>query len=148
MFFNLHDENQDGKVRFQELKDSYNLGPIHVFDVSGQFSGKLFAYVKVGFDTPLGYKTILDKEYELAEIKLLDFAIPRPTNTPPALATVTAGVMTLAATPNRDEIFVSAGPGAGEITVDSLGRVQTFSGVTSIVFDGGTGTTTLRSLTL
>ena len=35
ILFNLHDNNDDGRVRPSELIENFELGPIHVFDISG-----------------------------------------------------------------------------------------------------------------
>ena len=140
VFFNLHDDNNDGKIRFQELVGNFALGPLHVFDVSGQLTAKLFAYVKVGFPTPLGFVTLLDKNFDLAEVKLLDFSVPRPSSpTLPALATVTAGLMTIRTSELRDDVIILPGANANQVRVESQGRSETFNSVTSILFDGGGG---------
>ena len=140
VFFNLHDDNNDGKIRFQELAGNFALGPIHVFDVSGALTGKLFAYVKIGFPTPLGFVTLLDKNFDLAEVKLLDFSLPRPSSPAlPPLATIASGLLTVVTSDQRDDVIILPGANASQVRVESQGRSQTFNGVTSILFDGGGG---------
>ena len=71
--FNLNDPNQDGRVRPNELYENLLLGPIFIFDVSGDISAGLEAY----FSLDLGIFSI-DKSFELANITIVDFEIPRP----------------------------------------------------------------------
>ena len=73
--FDLHDNNQDGRVRAVELLDNFLLGGIHIFDVSGSIDAELFAKAEFGIG-PL--KASVD--YQITPpIRLLSFNIPRPT---------------------------------------------------------------------
>ena len=66
--FNLHDLNDDGKMRFGEIGDAFAMGPLCLFDVQGELGAQLSAYLKVGFG-PFS----VTKRFKLAEITLLDF---------------------------------------------------------------------------
>ncbi len=73
IYFDLHDNDQDGRVRAGEIVDNLRLGPLYVFDVGGRLSGKLFAYYQIGVG-PFGIRG----EYELAEVVLLEYSSERP----------------------------------------------------------------------
>ncbi len=139
VFFNLHDIDGDGKIRAREFQENFSLGPIHIFDVSGAFTGKLFAYVKIGFPTPFGFVTLLNEELTLAEVTLLDFSIPRPTSTQPPLATVANGVLSLSTSEGNDDFVILPGANANQVRVESQGRSELYDGVTSLSFDGKGG---------
>ncbi len=78
VFFDLHDQSGDGKIRVDELKENFNIGPLHIFDVTGTLSAKLFAYFEIGIRVFGKYKKVAGKEWELAEVVLLNFSLPRP----------------------------------------------------------------------
>ena len=75
--FDLHDPNEDGKVRLSELATNFlneaiygspALAPLAVFDVTGRIYAKLFAYIEFLF---------VSKEFNITpEITLVDFDIP------------------------------------------------------------------------
>jgi Ca2+-binding RTX toxin-like protein len=69
---NLHDDDQDGKVRLSELAKEFDEGPLCIFDTSGDVHAGIHAYVKVGFDTPLGFVTIYEDGFDIANKVLLD----------------------------------------------------------------------------
>lgn len=138
VFFDLNDPNGDGKVRFKELEENFALGPIHIFDVSGTMSAKLFAYYEIGLNVLGKYKRIAGQEWQLAEVVLLDYTLPRPTASgPPAFSYVESGVLRFHTTDGPDQFTLS--PNGGEIVVFSQGREERHSGITSIYFDGQGG---------
>ena len=138
VYFDLHDRNNDGKVRVDEIIDNFNLGPIHVFDVTGQARANLFAYYEIGFRAFGKWVRVAGDEFKLAEVVLLDFAIDRPTSEPDAHSSVSGGVLSFNTTDGNDQFTVFNGSGAdsGKIVVESQGRRISHSGVTSIFFDG------------
>lgn len=134
--FNLHDGDGDGLIRAGEIADSFALGPIHVFDVSGKLEAGLRAYYKVN----LLFKKI-SKTYRLADVTLLDFQIERPKPAePPPLATLAQGVLSLSATDGDDSRTLTRGSDDHEVIVSAPKRAaQTFSGVDRIVWSAGKG---------
>ncbi|MBX3436714.1 MAG: FG-GAP repeat protein, partial [Planctomycetaceae bacterium] len=144
VYFNLHDNNGDGKVRGREILDNLTqLGVIHIFDVSGKLTAELFAYLKIGFPTPFGFVTLFDQSFTLANVTLLDFSLPRPTFTPPPLAIVDGGVLRVTATEGDDLIAIRPTSNPNSVIVKSNGREETFSGISSIFFNGLGGNDTL-----
>ncbi|MCA9140465.1 MAG: hypothetical protein KDB00_27025, partial [Planctomycetales bacterium] len=142
--FNLHDEDDDGKVRLNELLDSLLLGPIHVFDVSGRFDAELFATITVD----LGLFEI-DKKFTIAEVNLFKFDIPRPSGSAAPLAELQGSNLVLnigdrAGQRNPTGLLGSigdeqavdyrifAGSAPGDIIVESFGRTQLYQGVSRI----------------
>ena len=79
--FDLHDPNEDGKVRLYELANNFLnearygepvLAPLAIFDVSGRLFLELFAYLKINL-----LLTTLDFDFPITPpITLLDFDIP------------------------------------------------------------------------
>ncbi|PAY21344.1 hypothetical protein CKO51_01835 [Rhodopirellula sp. SM50] len=146
--FNLHDEDDDGKIRLVELLDSVLLGPIHIFDVSGSFDAKLFATVTID----LGVVEI-DKSFDLAEVNLFKFDIPRPDGTFAPLAELQGSNLVLnigdragqrdptglfgIGTEQAIDYRILAGPAPGEIVVESFGRSQTYQNVAQITGAAG-----------
>lgn len=147
--FNLHDPNNDGKVRFGELVSQFEKGPLAIFDVSGDLTAGLSAYISFLFST---------KTFNLATVKLLDFNVDSSaaTHPDPILATMLpGGVLQLNVGPNAaarqfgdlsdgdDTVTVTPGSSAGTITVEAFGFSQDFTGVSKIVADGGAGNDTI-----
>ena len=76
--FDLHDPDKDGRVRLKELVTnvlnefkygSPALSPLAMFDITGQLTARLFAFLKIDF----GFFT-LDKKFDITDpITLLDF---------------------------------------------------------------------------
>ncbi|MBL8533161.1 MAG: hypothetical protein JNL33_04830, partial [Betaproteobacteria bacterium] len=79
--FNLHDPDEDGKIRLYELATNFlnefkygepALSPLAVFDVTGRIFAKLFAYLKIDL-----LLFSVDKEFNITpEITIVDFDIP------------------------------------------------------------------------
>src|SRR5262249_51548797 len=146
VFFNLYDPpdpvtgKPDGKVRFKELIDNARQSPLGIFDVSGKFTAGLFAYIKIGFNSPFGFVTLFQANVDLATVTLLDFTF-RHTPTPPTLGTYDASprTLTLATTDGDDTIQVLPGPDVGSVIVDARGAQQRFDNVARILADGGAG---------
>src|SRR5205814_5029445 len=91
-------------------------------------------------------------KFEIASATLVDFDHTCPDGVPPpVLASVQNGVLTLNMGPRAgqrltgntedgDEVFrVSAGDAPGQYIVTAFGFQQTYSGVTAILADGGSG---------
>jgi Ca2+-binding RTX toxin-like protein len=138
--FNLHDQSGDGRVRAGEILNSLALGPIHVFDVSGQVDAALQAFWEVGFG-PFA----VGKTYRLASFRLVDFNIVRPTAPPPPLAVKTGSTLTLLLTEQDDDYSIVPGMTAGSIVVRSKGvDSEEFIGIGLIVGDALGGNDTIR----
>ncbi len=151
--FNLHDIPDpetgltDGKIRAGEIARNLQLGPIHIFDVSGKVDAGLVAFV----DVNLLFFQIHD-EYEIARVNLLDFEIDRPplppdpnAFVPPVLATQAGGTLNLALTGGDDKFTVLPGPAANSVIVESNGfQTDPFSGVTKIVGNAGAGNDSIK----
>ena len=158
----LNDPNNDGKLRYNEIKADLGQGPLNIFDVSGELTAGLEAFIKIGFDTPLGFVGYED-DFDIATTVLLDF---RPKPTPmPVLAQFVGdpgdGVLQLnigqnAAArgagdlSNHDETFsvVDAGgtPGDETVNVTAFGNTDTYQHVKKIVADCGDGDLILINL--
>ncbi|MCA9062604.1 MAG: proprotein convertase P-domain-containing protein, partial [Planctomycetaceae bacterium] len=158
--FNLHDNNDDGKIRLVELLDNTllgtkdGLGPIHIFDVSGRFDAGLFADVTVD----LGLIDI-DKHFDLASVTLFEFDFPRPDGEGVQLAQFSNGALSdgggstleLNIGPNagrRNFIYTTdvdedykiyAGDQPGKVIIEAFGRSQVYTGVSRIVGNAGIG---------
>ncbi len=150
--FNLHDGNQDGKVRLVELLDNTLLGaqdgfgPIHIFDVDGKLDAGLFATITVGVG-PLSF----DENYDLARVTLFEFSFPRPAGEGVALAQMNGSTLELniGANANRRLFFFTddiaedyklyAGPQPNSVIVEAFGRSQLYTGVTRITGNAGLG---------
>ncbi|MDB5319040.1 MAG: cya 2, partial [Phycisphaerales bacterium] len=144
--FNLDDPNNDGKMRLNEIAAQLARGPMCLFDVSGELTAGLSAYVKFLFSK---------KTFNIATIKLLDFnySCPAvPADPDPILATVLpGGVLRLNVGPNAaarqygdltdgDESYtVSPGATANTVVIEAMGFKQEYTGVNSITADGGAG---------
>jgi Ca2+-binding RTX toxin-like protein len=147
----LNDPNGDGKVRGRELLDNMALGrhpllgPLWVFDASGQLGVGFRAYV----NTP-----IWDGDIDLGEIVILDFDIPRPDPFAgnPTLAHVEPdGTLVVHIGPHAhlreqgdlsdgdDNVLIKLSPDQTQIVVAAFGIEQPFSDVTSILIDAGRG---------
>ncbi|MCH2131667.1 MAG: hypothetical protein MK179_21210, partial [Pirellulaceae bacterium] len=107
--FNLHDtptvENPqgDGKIRFDEISERIPMGPICLFDTSGELGVFLRAFLQIKI--PLGFTdvVIFDEDFELFRATLASFnhkCIPGP---PPTFATLNEDtkVLTLNMGPTR-----------------------------------------------
>ncbi|WP_406700164.1 SdrD B-like domain-containing protein [Singulisphaera sp. Ch08] len=139
VYFDLHDNDNDGKVRFDEIASNFDLGPLHIFDVSGKFFAALIAYVKIGFKTPFGYVTVLNAEKRFAEVTLFDFSLARPAGPPPSLARVEGGTLRINSTANADRFLLRSGLTSDSVIVESNGKTETYTGVARIDADGGDG---------
>ena len=144
--FNLHDSNNDGRVRLGEIVENSEHGLIHIFDVSGKVDAGLEASLTV--DVPLFQ---IDEVYEIARVTLLDFELPRPPPEIPILATKIGSTLHLNMGPRAgdrqfgplsdgDESFVVLpGSAPGVVLVQAFGLSQEFRNVTAIAGDGGNG---------
>ena len=150
--FNLHDNNEDGKIRLVELLDNTLLGsqdgfgPIHIFDIGGAIDASLFATVEANLG-PASFEI----EYELATVELFNFEFPRPEGEGVPLAEQNGSVLTLNMGPRAaarnffftddvaEDYRILPGPNPGSVLVESFGRSQLFEGVTLIQGDAGLG---------
>lgn len=139
--FDLHDPNRDGKIRMQEITNNLEHGFQCLFDISGEISAGLSAYVRV---------LIFKKRFNIARV-----TIPfehHCDHGEPVLAALDpgSGVLTLNMGPRAaqrqfgnmedgDESFRIL-PGAnGSIIVESRGHQTEYVGVRKIVAEGGSG---------
>ncbi|QDV47224.1 Bifunctional hemolysin/adenylate cyclase precursor [Stieleria neptunia] len=131
--FNLHDNNNDGRVRATEQLENLSLSPIHVFDVGGKVQAGLDAYYRVLF---------VSDEFQIARVTLADFDLSR-NNPELALAALTSrsgDELTLKFTSGDDNYRVLAGSQPGSIVVQGQGmRTGDILGVTSIRGNAGAG---------
>ena len=163
--FDLHDESGDGKVRVRELLDSLEEGPLCLFDVHGELTAGLEAYVRVGV-----YPFDWEASYEIATVTLLEFNSVcghSEGGMPPILATrvdrdlnprADGEVLRLNMGPyagNRgafsfnhtdgDEFFrvehvsTNTANGTETVLVSGFGVSETFSGIRKIYAEGGGG---------
>ena len=161
VFFNLHDNNDDGRIRGLELADNALLDNslIHIFDVNGVLDARLFA--EIGID--LGLFSV-SESFTLAEIELLNYNFPRPDGNTVALAEKSGSTLKLNIGPrahlrnnpvidlfdpdhdedNNEDISISAGPEPNSVVVSMLGREQTYFNITRIKGDAGLGNDTIR----
>ncbi len=140
--FNLHDipdgsGNVDGKIRAGELAENFDLGIIHIFDVSGKIEAGLFADITVDF----GLGTV-EESFTLATIELVSFTFPRPVSAAPVIATASGGVLTLNMSEGDDVFSLTQLPDTGDETgrllVELGGQSRVFAGI-STVRDNGVG---------
>lgn len=159
--FNLHDNDEDGKIRLVELLDNTLLGlqdgagPIHIFDVDGKLDAKLFAEVSVGLG-PFSYT----ENFTLAEITLFEFEIPRPAGEGVPLAELQGTTLVLnvgdraglrdpsgvlnafgqsIGEDQAENYKIFAGTEPGSVIVQSFGRSQIYKNVSRITGDAGIG---------
>jgi len=140
--FNLNDPDGDGKVRLQEITDNL---PLCVFDVGGHLEAGLAAKVQVG---PVA------KRFDIATVRLLEFAHSCSENDFLLGEVDGDGQLTLFMGPeasrrgdvNADDIeehfnvyHVGGDSGNETISVSAFGVTQEFTGVSTIVADGGLG---------
>jgi Ca2+-binding RTX toxin-like protein len=160
--FDLHDPNQDGKVRIYEIvtnvlnqakygEELAFLAPLAVFDVSGEIFAKLFAFLKIDL-----FFFSIDKEFDITPpITIVDFEIPF--TRVPALATeIDGGILQLNLgqfagerlegdkTDGNEQFFVKQGAGNNVLVwAPSLGvtegMAQEYEVTTRIVANGGEG---------
>ena len=90
---NLHDPNNDGRIRFSELADEIKEGPLCIFDTSGDVHAGLDAYVKVGFNTPFGFVTLYEDHFDIANKVVLN--LDHQCDGAPVLASQSGGTVTL-----------------------------------------------------
>ncbi|MEL6104936.1 MAG: PKD domain-containing protein, partial [Planctomycetota bacterium] len=149
LLLDLNDPDLDGKVRFDEVQQNLQLGnapglgPLWVFDASGQLDAFLTAYAKafgVRVQATLGPKV------------LIDFDFPRPQPASPTLGRIEAdGRLVVHVGPESEQriegdlsdgddvIFVSTNEDNGSTVITGFGTDQEFEGVTSVFIDAGFG---------
>ncbi|XZE56469.1 PKD domain-containing protein [Planctomycetaceae bacterium SH139] len=150
--FDLHDNNEDGKVRLVELLDNTLLGtqdgfgPIHIFDVDGKLDAGLFASITVGLG-PFSYT----ENFDLARVTLFEFSFPRPEGDGVPLAQMNGSTLELNIGPDAhrrlffftedvaEDYRLYPGPQPGSVIVEAFGRSQLYNGVSRITGDAGLG---------
>ncbi len=159
--FNLHDNDEDGKVRLVELLDNTLLGaqdgfgPVHIFDIDGKFDAGLFAAITVGIG-PFSYT----KDFDLARVTLFEFTFPRPVGEGVPLAELQGSTLVLnigdrahyrdpsgvlaalgsdIGQDQAEDYRIFAGTEPGMVIVESFGRRQIYRGVARIIGDAGLG---------
>jgi Ca2+-binding RTX toxin-like protein len=157
--FNLEDsKDNDGKIRLDQLSKEFAQGPLCIFDISGQMTASLNAYVKVGFDTPFGFVSVYSDSYDIASTTLLNFVHDCSDNitkladdgvNPAADGTLNlnigprAGMRGGADPTDGNEIISVTQVADGVVDVTGFGVTQRYGDkgikVTRIVADGGAG---------
>ncbi len=159
--FNLHDNNNDGKIRLVELLDNTLLGlndgfgPIHIFDIDGKLDAKLFADLKIGIG-PFSYT----KEFDIASVTLFEFTFPRPAGEGIPLAELQGSTLVLnigdranlrdpkgvlnflgnkIGMDQAEDYRIFAGTQPGSVIVESFGRSQVYNDVSRIIGNAGIG---------
>jgi Ca2+-binding RTX toxin-like protein len=124
--FNLEDSKDgDGKIRLPQLRDEFLQGPLCIFDITGQLTASLNAYVKVGFDTPVGFVTVYSDSYDIASATLLSFA--HDCSSVPTLASLDAG----------GNLTLNIGPHAGDRQSGADGNLAEVISVTQALDQDG-----------
>ncbi|MFM7111283.1 MAG: calcium-binding protein, partial [Planctomycetota bacterium] len=160
----LLDPNGDGKLRLGEMRSlakavvtdsssstTAEAGPLGYFSALGSLSGRIEASMRLQ-PTQASAPPLLDAAWSVAPAPAPDFtgAATSPRRQP-ALATLTNSVLTLVCTQDADAIDLSFDPVANQVVVRRDGRIQRFSGASSVFADAGPGDDTIRvdaSLTL
>ena len=149
--FKLHDPNNDGKVRVDEIvQDVKEGGVTGLFDISGAFTASLSAFIDLELDLGLKSVTIIDTEREIASITLLEYHTASRVVGDRDLGSVDEnGTLTLNTTSGDDEFHVRQGSNSNEIVVSARGVSETFglpgnnpkvnTKVQKIVAHGGSG---------
>jgi Ca2+-binding RTX toxin-like protein len=86
-----NDPNNDGKFHLDELEADAANGIQCIFDLSGALTAFLRAYLKI--EIPLGFTsiTIVDEDFTLVDVTLIDFNVSCPPLPPPKLAHYSTG---------------------------------------------------------
>ncbi|MEZ5303796.1 MAG: LEPR-XLL domain-containing protein [Verrucomicrobiales bacterium] len=143
--FDLHDENNDGKLRVSELISNAKIDPRCIFDIHGEIGLFLEAYLEIDL---LFLK--INKTWRFAEITLFEFDITCPT---PELAHTDAGTLYLhMGSRAGDRLEIDTSDGAEHFVIKHIsgdatsgetveitwnGYTETETGVKQIVADGG-----------
>ncbi|MCC6232526.1 MAG: M10 family metallopeptidase C-terminal domain-containing protein, partial [Verrucomicrobiales bacterium] len=166
VLFDLRDNDDDGRVRIDEIVANAKDGPLCLFDVNGRIYVSLDAFLEVNL-----LIAKIDKEWNFGEITLLEFGLDCPQ---PVLASFdadgsddgeategeeSAGVLLLhmgdyasfrkhGDTADGDERFVvrpvsALTDGSQSVQVSFAGITQTFHGVKSIIARAGDGQDTV-----
>ncbi|MEM9213209.1 MAG: Calx-beta domain-containing protein [Cyanobacteria bacterium P01_F01_bin.150] len=140
--FDLNDPNDDGKVRADEFA-SLLADPLCMFDVSGELTARLFAYLKLGVGIFSATKRV-----DSPDLTLLDFNHgcdgSRDSNdpNPPAIAVNNGGVLELQTGGGDDDFVVSLDPdNSNTLRVTAFDARKDFSAaaITKIEGDGRGG---------
>ncbi|MAE66420.1 MAG: hypothetical protein CMJ18_19295, partial [Phycisphaeraceae bacterium] len=148
--FDLHDNDNDGKVRINEIVENFLLGPIWIFDVGGKIEAGMSAFLELG---PCPF--CIEFTFDLPRIELASFELERPEGDadPDAIFASKdgSGKLTVNIGPNAaarvngnlddvdDNIYIRPGNAPDEVRVAYFDEQQTYTGVTSIYVEGGAG---------
>lgn len=164
IFFDLHDPDDDGRVRIEEIVANAKQSPLCIFDISGRIYASLDAFLKANL-----LIAKIEKEWNFGEITILEFSIdcPEPVlasfdtdgnGTESATETSTgtlvlhqgefAALRKYGDTADGDERFTvrssgSLSGGAQDVTVSFNGITQTYHGVKAILVRAGKGNDTV-----
>ena len=149
LLLDLNDPNLDGKIRFDEVLQNLQLGnapalgPLWIFDASGQLDAFLTAYAKafgIRVQATLGPKVLVN----------YDFPRPEPAN--PVLGHVTDDGTLIVhvgdSAPLREEgntedgdetVFISTDHDTGRTVITGFGTDQSFPGVQRVRIESGAG---------
>ncbi len=159
---NLHDNDGDGRVRFDELQRQLATGnPFCMFDAQGSLDGFFAAYVWVGLDLGLFEITLYEDSWTIVSGTILEFNwVCTQGDTPPVLAEVDGSTLNLnmgpraanrlyGCTEDRNEYFTVSQrnvEGVDKLVVSALGYEQEFdaAGIDLIRAEGGDGNDTIR----
>lgn len=136
---------RDGKLRVQEVIYRLEHGPHCLFDMSGDLSLGLSAFLWIGLDFGFGVVTFFDKEWEFFRLTLLDYNYTCPGEVPPDIASLSNGTLTLhmGAEDERFEVNHVDGEDGGEdrIQVFHRGYIEEFglADVGRVCADAGEG---------
>lgn len=140
----------DGQLSLDELAQRAEQGLECVFDTSGTVTAGLTGFLWVGADTGVfGRITLYENRISLYRETLATFGFGCADQEPPILGRVTNGVLTLAYEPNNDFPTLPRGDNyqVSQFTEDNVTKIrvqangfkQTFTGVSSIVYYGTSG---------
>ena len=152
---NPQDPNAIGKIRISELADNFAEGPLCIFDIDGEMTAGLNAYIKVGVDLGFTEAVLWEDSYDIASVKLLDFSHvckDDPQQSNPILAqwvgNPSDGLLRLnmgdyaidrnfAGHSNDDAESFKVDNVNGDTVIRYLGFTQTFMGVKKIIAEAG-----------
>lgn len=135
-----HDVLEDGKFYIDELASRLSQGIECIFELSGQLTAFLRAFVKIGFDTPFGFVTLFEDSLDLLNVTLLDFSASCPPLPIPQPGRWTSGSHTGEITLNIGPEASHRQPGATDVaeTVEVFGERDTDGTATVISFPTAT----------
>ncbi len=153
LLLDLNDPNGDTKVRLNELEANIQLGnapalgPLWIFDASGQLTAALTAYAKafgIRVSARLGPKVLVN--YDFPRPEPANIVLARKTSDGELILHIgpEAGARVEGDTSDGDEtIFVEYDHETGKTLVTGFGKTDEFTGVTRVRAHGGNGEDTI-----